>query len=258
MQQYFERPAVAGDVVQYEAEHVVVGSEPDEGEPQHRAVFEVEGAVGALGHERPGAFLVRPVGQVDTFESWSARADRLETRPSRSAKVLRSMSCRPTSSVSTRSRSSTSRAPLMRNVTGMLYETSAGSSRCRNQSRSWAEHSAAERAGPGGAAPGAGGRAVLGTEPGDERGRPGDGRLLEEVVERHLGAQFGAHPGDDLRGQQGVAAELEEAGPRVDRVGAEDLAPDAPHGGGQLARRGALLQLGIHGFTCPTAGPADC
>ena len=78
MQQYFERPAVAGDVVQHEAEHVVVGGEPDEGEPQHRAVFEVEGAVGALGDERPGAFRVRPVGQVDPFESGSARADRLD------------------------------------------------------------------------------------------------------------------------------------------------------------------------------------
>ncbi len=80
-------------------------------------------------------------------------------RPSRSAKVLRSMSCRSVSSVSTRSRSSTSRVPWMRNVTGRWYETSAGLSWCRNQSRSWAEQSAAERAGSACAA-GAAARAV--------------------------------------------------------------------------------------------------
>ena len=101
----------------------------------------------------------------------------------------------------------------MRKVTGRWYETSAGLSWCRNQSRCWAEQSAAERAGSdgagrggGGVGPGAGRRAVPGPAPGDERGRPGDGRVLEEGAERHLGAQFGAHPGDDPRGQQGVAA----------------------------------------------------
>ena len=265
-EQYFERPAVAGDVVQHEAEHVVVGGEPDEGEPQHRAVFEVERAVGALGRRAPGR-VPGPAGRTGRFVRVAGpRAPIVWTgRPSRSAKVLRSMSCRSVSSASTRSRSSTSRGPWMRSVTGRWYETSAGLSRCRNQSRSWAEQSAAERAGSGGAAraaaavsrPGAGGRAVPGAAPGDERGRPGDGRVVEEAAERHVGAQFGAHPGDDPRGQQGVAAKFEQAGQRVDRVDAQHLAPDAQDGGGQLARRGALRQLGIHRFTRPTSGPAD-
>ena len=72
-QEQFDRPAVGRDVVQHEAEHVIVGGEPDEGEPQHRGVFEVEGAVGALGDDRPGARRrVRPAGQVDHLESGPA------------------------------------------------------------------------------------------------------------------------------------------------------------------------------------------
>ena len=148
---------------------MIVGGEPDEGEPQHRAVLEVERAVGAVDDELPGA----PAGSARPDRSITSspgpRAPIVWTgRPSRSAKAARSISCRSTSSISTSSRSPTSRSPRMRNVTGMLYEMSAGSSRCRNQSPSWAEESAAERAesdGAAGVAAGMAGARVAGARP---------------------------------------------------------------------------------------------
>ncbi|MFD0636094.1 hypothetical protein ACFQ9X_35500 [Catenulispora yoronensis] len=37
--------------MQHHTENVIVGRKPDEGEPQHGTVLQVEGAVGALGNE---------------------------------------------------------------------------------------------------------------------------------------------------------------------------------------------------------------
>ena len=270
-QQHFERPAVAGDVVQHEAEQVVVGGEPDEGEPQHRAVFEVEGAVGALGQERPGVFRVRPAGQVDPFESRSARADRLD-RPAvalgegaaQHVVPVGELGQRPVEELDVQGAVDAQRDRQVVRDVGRVElvqepEPFLGRAERGRVGRVGRRGEGGGGRGPGGgrAVPAAGGRDVRGPAPGYERGRPGDGRVLEEAAERHLGAQFGAHPGDDPRGQQGVAAEFEKAGLRVDRVGAEHIAPDARDGGGQLARRGALRQLGIHRLTRPTSGPAD-
>ncbi|CAM5619067.1 hypothetical protein SNARM312S_03287 [Streptomyces narbonensis] len=48
-------------------------------------------------------------------------------------------------------------------------------------------------------------------------------RCLEQVAYGHLHPERGADPGDQPGGEQGVAAEVEEAVVRTDRAGAEDL-----------------------------------
>ena len=111
----------------------------------------------------------------------------------------------------------------------MLYDALPGSSWSRNQSRCWANEAGsgpvavdpARSAGPGGPAPA--GELVL-----DQPGEPGDGRLVEEVAQRRLDAEGVADPGEELGGQQRVAAQVEEVVVDPDPVDARATRPRSP------------------------------
>jgi hypothetical protein len=81
--------------------------------------------------------------------------------------------------------------------------------------------------------------------PGGPR-QPRHGRVLEEPLERHLGAEGIAQSRQHLGGQQGVAAEVEEVVVDAHALEAEQLLPDLGDGAlGIVARRGvAGAQLG--------------
>ena len=84
------------------------------------------------------------------------------------------------------------------------------------------------------------GRSVKGDGAGegalDAHGEAGDGRGLEEIAEWEVDVEELADAGDDLSGEEGMAAELEEVVVAADGVDGEDVLPD---GGEELFGRGA-------------------
>ncbi len=61
----------------------------------------------------------------------------------------------------------------------------------------------------------------------DARGQCGNGACLEELAQRQFRGEERPHAGNDLGGQQGVAAQVEEVIERADPLHSEQLAPDA-------------------------------
>ncbi len=78
----------------------------------------------------------------------------------------------------------------------------------------------------------------------DPGGEVRQGRCLEQVAERHLDAEGGAQARQDPRGQQRVAAQVEEVVGRPDPLEHEELRPDR---GERLLDRRAGSPVGVPG-----------
>ena len=117
-----QRPAVAGDVMQQQQQHVLVRAEPQTDAPAAAARWRDRSRVApAL-----GAALAASAASADRSSPSAAAAPRLASRicwrgtPSVSGKMVRRLSCRATRSPSAASSAATSSAPLSRTASGIV------------------------------------------------------------------------------------------------------------------------------------------
>ncbi len=220
--QHVHAPPVADDVVQREQQHVVLLAQPQQGAPQERAARQVEGAERLLLRQTLHLLLARDLHHLQRHRR--VRVDHLyrlaarfrEDRAQRLVPLHQCVQARP-------QRVRVQRAAQAQRVGHVV----GGAPRLQpvHQPQPLLRERQRERPVPGGPSDR---RAPLrasgaeGVHAGGQRAQRGS---LEQGAERHLHARLPADAGDDLHGQERVAAEREEAVVRPHPLHAQHLRP---------------------------------